>query len=362
MNLQDSMTAIRGQRAGLAAKGVHIDCVQAYVPDGFGLDFNLAMDAQPQLQTTASAGVPALLTSMIDPKVFRILFTPNKAAELLGEQKKGTWLDQTAFFPVIEAVGEVTSYGDFNENGHVGANLGFPQRQNYLFQTIKEYGQLELERAGLAKVNWVAEIDAAAATVINKFLNNSYFFGIAGIQNYGILNDPNLPASLTPALKAYGGTKWIVNGVVQATANEVFSDIAAVIGKLITQTGGLVTQEDKFVFVLSPGASLALNQTNSFGVNVKALLKTNFPNIRLETAVQYGALSASNPVGIAGGEFMQIFAESIDGQETGYGAFSEKMRMHAMVTQLSSWKQKISAGTWGAIIRLPIAFASMVGL
>ena len=153
-----------------------------------------------------------------------------------------------------------------------------------------------------------------------------------------------------------------MNGVVQATANEIFSDVAAVIGKLVTQTGGLITQEDKVVLVLSPGASMALNATNSFNVNVKTLLKTNFPNIRFETAVQYGALSASNTVGFAAGEFMQIFAESVDGQQTGYGAFSEKMRMHAMVTQLSSWKQKISAGTWGAIIRMPIAFASMVGL
>ena len=38
--------------------------------------------------------------------------------------------------------------------------------------------------------------------MLNKFSNLTYFFGVQGLQNYGLLNDPHLNASLTPATKA----------------------------------------------------------------------------------------------------------------------------------------------------------------
>jgi hypothetical protein len=38
------------------------------------------------------------------------------------------------------------------------------------------------------------------------------------------------------------------------------------------------------------------------------------------------------------------------------------MRAHAVVVEESSWKQKKSGGTWGAIIRQPLGIASMIGV
>ena len=113
---------------------------------------------------------------------------------------------------------------------------------------------------------------------------------------------------------------------------------------------------------MSPGSAVALTATNSFNVNVYDLLKKNFPNIRFETAVQYGVLSASNPQGVAAGNMVQMIAENVEGQDTGYCAFNEKMRSHPIVRGLSSFKQKLTAGTWGAVVRMPVAFASMVGV
>jgi hypothetical protein len=83
------------------------------------------------------------------------------------------------------------------------------------------------------------------------------------------------------------------------------------------------------------------------------MMKDTFPNIRFESATQY-ATSAGN--------MAQLIAEEVDGQETGTVAFTEKMRAHAVVADVSSWKQKKSQGTWGAIIYLPMAFAQMIGL
>ena len=372
MNLQEAIAAWRADQAYLAERGVHLPDVIGYIPDGFRQNYQLAMDAaasgqiamdaQPTLTTAPNSAVPFQFTNWIDPQVFKILFSPNKAAQILGESKKGSWLDDTAMFPVIEHTGEVSSYGDFSENGHAGANTSWPQRQAYLFQTIKEYGERELERAGLARINWISELDIAAATVLDKFQNLTYFFGVKGLQNDGLLNDPNLGPSLTPAPKAAGGVAWIKNGQIVATANEIYADIQALIFQLVVQTGGLVDQNTKVVLAMSPGSEVALTATNTFNVNVNDMLKKNFPNIRIENAVQYGQKSPANPQGVAAGNLVQLIAENIEGQNTGYCAYNEKMRSHPIIKALSSFRQKLTGGTWGAIIRMPVAFTSMIGV
>lgn len=363
MNFLEAQAAWRMDAEQHAERGViALDSVQCYIPDEFRRDYRLALDAQPSLTTDPNSAVPAFLTTMIDPKVYKILFSPNQAAIIADEVRKGTWLDETAMFPTVEHVGEVSSYGDYNENGHTGANTNWPQRQAHLFQTMLEYGERELERAGLARINWVSEINAAGATVLNKFLNFTYFFGVAGLQNYGLLNDPNLSAALTPAPKAYGGVKWINNGVIVATANEVYADIQAVYLQLVNQTAGLVDNKSKMTLAMSPGSAVALTATNSFNVNVEDLMKKNFPNMRVETAVQYGAVSASNPQGVAAGNEIQLIADEVEGQDTGYCAFNEKMRAHKIIPHASSYKQKITGGSWGFILRMPVAIAQMIGV
>lgn len=349
----------------LEAAGAIFPEVQGYVVEGFRSDYTqamMAMDAQPTLSTTPNSGVPAMLTTLIDPDVYEVLFSPTKAAQIFTERRKGTWLDDTAMFPVVEQTGEVSSYGDYNDNGGAGANVNWPQRQSYLFQTIEQYGERELERMGLGRINWVAEQDKAAANVLNRFTNLSYFLGVQGLQNYGLLNDPNLSASLTPATKTYGGVKWINGGTIVATANEVYADVQALFLQLVSQTGGLVDANTRMKLALSPNSAVALTATNSFGVNVEDLLKKNFPNLTVDTAVQYGTKTSVNPNGVAAGNEVQLIAQSIEGQDTGYCAFNEKMRSHPIIRQMSSWRKKLTGGSWGAIIRMPIGLSQMIGV
>jgi len=75
---------------------------------------------------------------------------------------------------------------------------------------------------------------------------------------------------------------------VQATANEIFTDIQSVYLKLVNQTNGLVSATDKFVLSMSPASEVALTTTNTFNVNVHDLLKKNFPKMEVMTAIQYG--------------------------------------------------------------------------
>ncbi len=363
MNYQEASTLWAEDSIRFQQLGVTLPDVKSYIPDGFATDFAFAMDSQPQLAATApNSAVPMIFTTMVDPKVFKALFAPNKATLILKEERRGTWVDDTIMLPITEAAGEVSSYGDYANNGAVTSNTNWPQRQAYLFQVIKQYGERELERAGAARINWVSELDYSAAVMLNKFSNLTYFFGVQGLQNYGLLNDPNLNASITPATKAWGGTSWYSGNQVAATANEIYADVVSLFAQLVTQSGGLVDRETRMVLALSPASEAAFTTTNSFNVNVSDLLKKNFPNLRIVSAVQYGALSSTNPQGIAGGNFMQLIAEEVEGQETGFMAFNEKMRAHKLIPDLSSYKQKVSGGSYGACLRQTFTIAGMLGI
>ena len=341
--------------------GIHFPGAVDMLPPAYKSNHDLAMDAQPTLITVPNNGIPSFLTTLIDPNLLRILTAKNEAVEILGEVRKGEWIDNTAIFPVVEHTGEVATYGDFAENGRAGANTDFPQRQAYLYQAIIEYGEKELEQAGRARIGWSAELKQSAIVTLNKFQNLTYHYGLAGLQNYGLLNDPALPTPIAPGIKANGGVKWVIGNVINASANEVYADIQALFTLLVVQTSGNIDKKSKLVLALSPKSAVALTATNSYNVNVEDLLKKNFPNLRVQTSIQYGAVTSQNPQGNAAGEVVQLIAEEVEGQDTGYCAFNEKLRAGAIIRGLSSFKQKMVQGTWGAIIRQPFAFAQMLG-
>ncbi|HEY6030502.1 MAG TPA: DUF2184 domain-containing protein [Gaiellaceae bacterium] len=366
-NFDEARAAFAADRALHEQYGIFVGPAVSYLPEMFRrndklamdamIDLGLAADAQPALGTDPNSALPAMLTTFVDPAIYKWAYTPNKTAEILGEQRKGDWTTDTAMFPVVEQTGEVSTYGDFAQNGRAGVNMNWPQFQQYRYQTIIEYGDLETERAGLGKINYVAELQASGSAVMSKFENTVYSFGVQGLQNYGVLNNPYLSAALTPATKVAGGTAWD-----NATANEIFDDVKAVITDRIKNMGGLVDTSSRITIALGPSREALFAATNSFNVNVSDLLKKNYPNLRIVTAVQYEALSASNPQGNAAGNLMQVIFDEVEGQKTGFSAFSEKLRAHRLVPDLSSFKQKRSAGAWGSIIRMPVAIGQMVGI
>jgi hypothetical protein len=327
-----------------------------YLPELYAQDCELAFDAQPTLVTTSSAGVPAYLTNYVDPDLIRVLVTPNQAAEIVGEVRKGDWLTETATFPVVENTGETSAYGDFNDNGSVGANVNFPQRQSFHYQTVTRWGEKTLERMGLAKIGWAAQLNVASALILDKMQNRMYFNGIAGLQNYGILNEPSLAASIQPGPKAYNSQAhgpWVTSGVITATANEIYTDVQSLYYQLVKQGGGTIKRTDKFTLAMSPESEMAMTATNSFNVSVLDLLKKSFPGLEIKTAPEYNTTA---------GEVVQLILDKVEGQDVCYCAFTEKMRAHNIVQELSAWKQKKSQGGWGFILRVPYAIASMIGV
>jgi hypothetical protein len=301
---------------------------------------------QPQMITVGNAGIPAYLANYVDPDLTRVLTAPLNSVEIFGEAKKGDWTTMTATFPMIESSGQVSSYGDYNNGGSVDANVNFEPRQSYHYQAFTRWGDRELEMMGLGKIDWAAEQNIATALTFNTFQNKSYFYGIAGLDNYGWLNDPSLNAPIA-ATGVWSGL----------TGVQIWTDIQRIFRQLQTQLDGNLNMSDKMTLVLSPLVQpFLLTPMSAVGVtgntSVEDYLKKAMPNCTVKTAPQYSTAS---------GELIQLFVEQVQGQKLGFCAFTEKMRAHAIVRETSSTHQKKSAGTWGAVLKLPAAIAQLIG-
>ncbi|HIC9070643.1 TPA: DUF2184 domain-containing protein, partial [Klebsiella michiganensis] len=98
----------------------------------------------------------------------RVLVTPMKAAEIIGEVKKGDWTTLTSQFPIVESTGETSAYGDFNNNGMTSANVNWVPRQSFHYQTHTRWGERELDMYGAGRIGYAAELNVASALVLNK--------------------------------------------------------------------------------------------------------------------------------------------------------------------------------------------------
>ena len=338
------------ERRILAEFGVHFPDAAVYAQDGWGADYQLAMDAQPQLVTVANAGIPAFLANIVDPNVIEVVLKPLRAVEIAGgEVKKGDWTTQSLMMPLAEPVGHVVTYGDYENAGTVDANVDWVSRQPYHYQTIKRMGERQLAMWGVAAIDFSARLDRSVANTFGRFQNRSYFYGITGLQNYGMLNDPSLITPITPATKAGGGTTW-----ANATAEEIYKDVLALYIQLQTQMGGNLEMTDRLELVLSTTRQPKLATISTLTlIPVIDAIKKSFPNLTVRAAPEYTTGS---------GELMQMIVPDYEAQETIWAGFTEKMRAHPIVQELSAWSQKFSAGTWGAIIRRPICIGQMLGI
>jgi ATPase subunit of ABC transporter with duplicated ATPase domains len=180
----------------------------------------------------------------------------------------------------------VSSYGDFNTNGKSDVNATWPQRQSYLFQTIVEYGDLQVARAGEAKLNWVSELQTSAAADARQ---------VPGLHlplrclRPAELRHPQRSVAVGRAHPGDQGRRRRQVGQQQRRPlqppTKSIADIQALFSLLVAQTAGRVNASDPMTLALPPGSQVALTATNSFGKSAwMDLLKKNFPNLTVKTS------------------------------------------------------------------------------
>lgn len=337
------------QMHSLRVRGIVVPEYSAWLDEAWRQDNRLALDAQPSLITSQNVGIPAFLANLLDPKSIRILVTPMRAADVYSEVKKGDWTTITTQFPMVESTGQVSSYNDYSNDGNTGSNYQWVPRQSYHYQTIVEYGDRETEMFGLAQINYVADKNYSATLIMNKFQNRSYLFGIDGMDNWGGLNDPSLISPIAPSTKGGGGTTWAA-----AIAVEIFNDIMLLYTQLQTQMQGWIDRDTPMTLAMSPIIEPNLGKVTQYTLaSVRVAIKENWPNLKIKTIPEFNTAS---------GEYMQLIADEFEGDRTAYAAFTEKLRAGRVIPELSSFRQKRLGGTWGTVIRRPLAIASMIGM
>ena len=303
----------------------------------------LAQDAA--LTTTANVGIPAALVTYIDPSVTEILFSAMNANKLVNEGKRGDWTDKYTRFTVTEYVGSVL-------------NFETPERENFLFQTVIRYGDLEEATVARARLNLASQKQKAAALILAKAHNKFYLYGVAGKKIYGLLNDPNLPSAASPISVTIGGSSYstwadkAANDAANA-ANHVYNDVLKLINALCAANGGNVDANTPMTLAVSNVRAQYLNALNTYGLSATKMLKDNYPNLEI---VQLPELSTG------AGEMLYLIVPEVFASSTAELAYSEKMRMGRIVPEVSAFKQKAVGGTWGAIIKRPSLIQLMTGI
>lgn len=230
----------------------------------------LANDAA--MVTAANSGIPVEFTSYIDPMVIPILTATRGAREIFGEAKKGDWTTSYARFQTSEIAGEVEAYTDYGQGGASDVNPTFPVRTQYIYQTNIRYGDREVDVASRARLQLAADKQRAAATVIDIASNKFALYGVAGLEIYGLLNDPNLPATVSPLPNADSKTLW-----AEKSTKEIYEDVLYLFGKMADRGAGHIDANTELVLATSPATQVQLGKATDFNISARQMLETYFP-------------------------------------------------------------------------------------
>lgn len=297
----------------------------------------------------ANASVPAYMRVYADPRVIEVLTAERAYRKIAPEVKNGDFTTSFTQFRSLEFTGETTPYGDYDGNGQVSVNTAFPVREQYRFQTTLKVGDLEQKMNAEAKIDMFAEKQKSASIAIDMDFNRFALYGVAGKAVYGLLNEPSLNAFTTP-ISVGGQTAWSAKDATQQMA-----DVTKLMKELYGQAGGHIDKNTRTKLLVSPETLADLDKVNTYGLSTYEMLKKTYPNMEIiDVPELYNATLQTST--------MMVLADEILGQNTVEFGYTDKYYAHEIVRGLSSWEQKVSAGTYGAIVFLPFAVAGMTGV
>lgn len=335
----------------LQAYGIRLAVPGATPPRGWIENGNIAMLANDAaLVTIPNTAIPAELTAYYDPRIIDVVTRPRKAREIFNEVQKGDWTTSHAKFRMNELTGSTQPYTDFGQSRTSNVNYNWITRQQYVFQTLIEYGDFEEAVSAVAKIQLAADKQRAAAHVIDVDSNLFYLLGVAGMDIFGILNAPNMSAAISPLPSGTGGSVLWADKDTQ----QIYNDILALHEQLVSQGDGWIDQSSALTLVVSPAAAVWLGRATNFNVSVMDMLNKYFSNLKLVTLPELADDTS--------GELLLLIANEMSGNPTGELGFSDKIRAGRVVPDVSSFRQKWSSTTYGAIIYYPFAVASMRGI
>lgn len=318
-----------------------------------GMKSFYGMDAAVAGITSPTVTTPIQFLQYWMPEIIEVVTAAKEADAIMGLDFVGDWHDESVVQTILERTGQAVPYGDHTNIPLSSWNTNYEQRDIVRFEEGIQVGVLEEARAGAMNISSQTEKRAAAAESLAIEFNNVAFFGYNEGNNrtYGFLNDPNLPAYVTAATGAGGNTTW-----ASKTYAEIVADIRTAFAALRVQSGNLFKPErDASVMTLPVSAMEYLNVENEFGKSVYDFIKQNYPNVRIESAVQ---LDGAN----GGANVLYLFAESINGKSVIRQLGVERFRLIGVEQKAKVFLEDYSNATAGVLVAQPIGIVRYTGI
>lgn len=315
-----------------------------------------AMDAFPEMFTTASVATPIQFLQFLKPEVITQLTTKRDIDELVGVTMAGTWADEEIVQGIVELLGQARPYGDKANPDLASYNTNYEKRTIVRFEEALETGVLEDERASKARLNNKGIKKDAVAEILEIARNLVGYYGYVDGDNktYGFLNEPNLPAYISVASGAGASTLW-----KNKTYNEITKDLIEAISSLQVKTGNNynpLTIEATLAMSLS--SYQYMNTQNSLGTKtVLQWLKETYPKIEVKASAFLDGVNG-------GANVFYLYANKLGAKQQPVieQNVQDKMRFLGLFNGGKFVREFYSNATAGCMVLQPVGIVRYTGI
>lgn len=312
-----------------------------------------AMDAAPDMITTASTMTPVQVLQYWMPKAIVAATTKRDIDDLIGRASAGSFADAEVVQQIVELTGKPRGYGDRVAGALADFNVNYEARTIVRHELDMEVGKLEEEQAARSRLS-AAALKREAVRVgleIERNLIGFYGFNEGVNKTYGILNDPNLPAYVTVPTASGGTTTW-----ASKTYDEITADWLLAASALRTQSGlNVDPSKDAFRAFVSADAVQYLDKPNAYGKTVKQWLKETFPGLEV---VPSAWLNDAN----GGQDVFYLCAESVNGSPVVIQPTQDIIRLMGVYQKGKTYEEQYANATAGAFVLQPIGIVRYSGI
>lgn len=348
LSRQNGRDQLRALGFGVASNKIAMDMAAAYAADS----------VQSGVTTPSIPNAIQFLQEWLPGQVH--IMTAKRAIDnLIGISTVGDFADDQVVQEVLENTAYAIPYGDNTNLPLADWNLTFVTRGIVRFELGMRVGNLEEARAAKMRVNSGEAKRQACGIGLEIARNLVGFSGYnSGNENiYGFLNDPGLLAYNTVAATGTGSsTLWS-----QKTYLQIVQDILTALQQLRTQTKDMVDPKTTpITMAIATNAVDLLSTVSQFGNSVKEWLDKNYPNVRVESAVQ---LNTAN----GGAGVFYLYADKVDdlstdGGQTWIQAVPTKFMVQGVQKLVKGYEEGYLNATAGSMCKRPIAVTRWSGI
>lgn len=328
----------------------------------YGLDAAISVPGLNLNPGQANSVYAQFLQTWLQGQV-HVVTAARKADELMGVTVAGAWEDEELIQEILELVGVAHPYSDFGNIPLSSWNLTYEKRGVVRFEEGFQVGELEGLRTGRIGIDSASTKRTAAALALEIARNRVAFYGYQTTTVrpvYGYLNDPNLPAFANVPAGASAKTEWSGK-----TREEIIKDLQTGLATLRKQSSEvvdptstpimLVVASDSIDYLSTPGGT-----GSATGETALDWLKTNYPNVTVESAVELNGADGGDNV-------FYMYAQSIaDAGTDGGGVIDQiiqtKLRPLGVETGIKVVTEDFTNATSGALCKRPFAVYRASGI